>query len=153
MMTKKVTKSKSEQPKTTKPAKVIKNTVSTKQSKVTVEPKPREPSVHIAYIDPKRQESQTSSETYFGRIGQEVKSLKKEGFYGRIFVQNGVEYYYIRTYQNAPYDPLGPYSRRFIYNDTVMKQVSKDTFDFYMLYLRSNNNIYLTKAQRGKMND
>jgi hypothetical protein len=48
---------------------------------------------------------------------------------------------------------MGPYSRRGRTLDTKMKRVSKNTFDFYMTYLKTNNSIYLTKAQRGFLND
>lgn len=61
--------------------------------------------------------------------------------------------FYIRTHQAALFDPNGPYGRRERTLDTKMKQVSKNTFDFYITYLKTNNSIYLTKAQRGFLND
>lgn len=65
----------------------------------------------------------------------------------------GSETYYIRTYQNTPFDPMGPYGRRERTLDTQVKRVSKNTFDLYVTYLKTNNSIYLTKAQRGFLND
>jgi len=61
--------------------------------------------------------------------------------------------YYICTYLGAPLDPTGPYGRRERALDTKMQRVSKNTFDLYMTYLKTNNSIYLTKAQRGLTND
>jgi len=34
------------------------------------------------------------------------------------------------------------------YLDTKMRRVSKTTFDYYMIYLKTKNSIYLTRAQR-----
>lgn len=61
--------------------------------------------------------------------------------------------YYICTYQGIPLDPTGPYGRRERALDTKMKRVSKNTFDLYLTYLKTNNSIYLVKAQRGLLND
>jgi hypothetical protein len=63
------------------------------------------------------------------------------------------ETYYIRIHAGAPLDPNGPYGRRERNLDTNMKRVSKNTFDFYITYLKTNNSIYLTKANRGFLND
>lgn len=90
--------------------------------------------------------------TYFDKLGQETKNLKEKNF-AKVIVDKGRASYYIRTYQNMPYDPLGAYSRREIFEDTKMDKVSKNTFDFYLMYLKSNNSIYMTRAQRGFIND
>ena len=63
------------------------------------------------------------------------------------------ETYYIKTYQSTLFDPLGPYGRRERSLDTQVKKVSKNTFDNYLIYLKTNNSVYLTKAQRGFLND
>jgi hypothetical protein len=63
------------------------------------------------------------------------------------------ETYYIRIYQSVPFDPMGPYGRRERNLDTEMKRVSRNTFDYYVTYLKTNNSIFLTKAQRGFLND
>lgn len=90
--------------------------------------------------------------TYFDKVGQETSNLKEKNF-AKVVVDRGRASYYIRTYQNMPYDPLGAYSRREIFEDTKMDRVSKNTFDFYLMYLKSNNSIYMTRAQRGFIND
>lgn len=56
--------------------------------------------------------------------------------------------YYIRVYNNVPLDPLGPESRRDIWQRTELKSVSAKTFDYYVMYLRSKNNLYMTRTQR-----
>ena len=61
--------------------------------------------------------------------------------------------HFVRCHQNVPLDPLGPYGKRDHNLDTKMTRVSKNTFDFYVTYLKTNNSIYLTKAARGVMND
>lgn len=95
---------------------------------------------------------EVSETTYFDKVGQETNNLKEKNF-AKVVVDKGRASYYIRTYQNMPYDPLGAYSRREIFEDTKMDRVSKNTFDFYLMYLKSNNSIYMTRAQRGFIND
>jgi hypothetical protein len=90
--------------------------------------------------------------TLFDKLGVETSNEKERNF-AKVVVDADSESYYIRTYQSMPYDPLGAYSRREVYADTKMHRVSKNTFDFYIMYLKSNNSIYLTKAQRGFLND
>ena len=48
---------------------------------------------------------------------------------------------------------MGMNSNREKYLDTKLKKVSKDTFDFYMIYLQTNNSIYLTRANRRFINE
>ncbi len=91
------------------------------------------------------------NELLFTRTG-ELTNNNREKYFAKIL--NGENpLYYIRTYQGTPYDPLGSYSRREVYSDTKLHKVSKNTFDFYIMYLNTNNSIYLTKAQRGLVND
>ena len=61
--------------------------------------------------------------------------------------------FYIATYDGAPFNPSGMFSDREKYIDIKMKKVSKETFDFYMLFLKTNNSLYLTRAQRSFLND
>lgn len=93
-----------------------------------------------------------SKPVLFTRYG-DVTENDREKIFAKVLANNSTTSYYIRTYQNTPYDPLGPYSRREIFRDTKMTKVSKNTFDFYIMYLKSNNSIYLTKTQRGLLND
>ena len=92
----------------------------------------------------------------FGKNGNILEEDEKHKLphYAKI-VQNtsGKETCYIRIYQSTPFDPMGPYGRRERNLDTQIKRVSRNTFDYYMTYLKTNNSIYLTKAQRGFLND
>lgn len=94
----------------------------------------------------------------FGRAGVELsgEDQDKQPHFAKIIEnpdsKNPISYY-LRIHNGVLFDPMGPYSRRGRTLDTKMKRVSKNTFDFYMTYLKTNNSIYLTKAQRGFLND
>lgn len=60
--------------------------------------------------------------------------------------------YYVLTYNNLLYDPLGPDSNRESTIDTVLKKTNKQTFDYYMHYLKDRNRVYITRAQRSFIN-
>jgi hexokinase len=60
--------------------------------------------------------------------------------------------YFVRTHNNVPYDPNGPYSHRETYLRTELKNVSRETFENYITYLRTRNQLYMTKAQRSFIN-
>jgi|TARA_B100000085_G_scaffold284494_1_gene317742 hypothetical protein len=94
---------------------------------------------------------------FFGKTGNVLneKETHKLPHYAKLvkFNTNEKENYYIRIYQSTPFDPMGPYGRRERNLDTQMKKVSRNTFDFYVTYLKTNNSIYLTKASRGFLND
>lgn len=60
--------------------------------------------------------------------------------------------YFIRTFNNVPFDPHGPESGRQIWNRTQLKSVSKITFEYYNTYLGTRNRLYLTKANRSYIN-
>jgi hypothetical protein len=60
--------------------------------------------------------------------------------------------YLLRTYNNIPLDPMGPEARRDIWRRTELKQVSRQTFDYYIMYLRTKNSLYYTRAQRSFIN-
>jgi|TARA_B100000073_G_scaffold319433_1_gene298345 hypothetical protein len=92
----------------------------------------------------------------FGKTGNVLKEEEKHKLphYAKLIQnQEGKETHYIRIYQSTPFDPMGPYGRRERNLDTQIKRVSRNTFDMYMTYLKTNNSIYLTKAQRGFLND
>ena len=88
-----------------------------------------------------------------GNVLHDEEKHKLQHYAKLVQSAEGKETYYIRIYQSTPFDPMGPYGRRERNLDTDIKRVSKNTFDFYMTYLKTNNSIYLTKAQRGFLND
>ncbi len=94
------------------------------------------------------------SEIFFDKNGVLTEEDETPSLYGKVvYLDDKASSYHVKVFQNALYDPLGPYGRREKYLETSFKKVSKNTFDFYMMYLKTNNSIYLTKAQRGFLND
>lgn len=111
----------------------------------------------MRYVDGNYNASQTTKALLFGKSGNVLDSgeVHKLPHYAKTLenTSSGNFTYFIRIYQSVPFDPMGPYGKRERTLDTQMKRVSKNTFDFYMTYLKTNNSIYLTKAQRGFLND
>ena len=60
---------------------------------------------------------------------------------------------YVKTHDNTPFDTSGMFAHREKHIETKFKRVSKQTFDFYMLFLKTSNSLYLTRAQRSFLND
>lgn len=97
-----------------------------------------------------------STEINIDKLGNETDNAKEQIFarvlaidLGNNVVQNK---YFLRTHNNVPYDPNGPYSHRETYLKTELKTVSKQTFDYYVMYLKTKNPIYMTRAQRSFIN-
>lgn len=60
--------------------------------------------------------------------------------------------YQIMTFNNNPYDPMGIDSHRESNLRIELKSTSKQAFDYYLLYLQTKNNLYLTRSQRSYIN-
>jgi hypothetical protein len=60
--------------------------------------------------------------------------------------------YQVLTHNNKPYDPYGIDSHREKNLDLKLKNVNKDTFEYYLRYLQSKNSLYMTRAQRSFIN-
>ena len=103
--------------------------------------------------DPEQQDlyDEQECEQFFNKNG-EIKVEKKESFFAKIIEKvvgnNPSTCYYIRVHDSTLFDPTGTNSFRVKYLDTKMRRVSKTTFDYYMIYLKTKNSIYLTRAQR-----
>ena len=95
---------------------------------------------------------ETQAEICFNKYGQNLDS-SKEKVYGKVIAKNGRDYYYIRVHQSVPFDPMGTYAKREQYIESKLQQVTKNTFDFYMMYLKTKNTVYMTRARRGLTND
>jgi len=98
----------------------------------------------------------TQTVELFDKTGNIISEDKKYklSYYAKIIRQSSDKAtHYIRTHQSVPFDPNGPYGKREKFIETKIRRVSKNTFDYYMTYLKTNNSIYLTKAQRGFLND
>ncbi len=107
----------------------------------------------MKYIDNHKQNTPTeANEDNFNKNAQKIDG-PNEKTYAKIIEKQGRSSYYIRVHQSVPLDPMGAYGKRDKFVETKMKPVSKSTFDFYMLYLKTKNSIYMTKARRGFTND
>lgn len=60
--------------------------------------------------------------------------------------------FYLNTINGLIYDPLGTDSNKKKNMNCLLKPVSQQTFDYYMMYLGSNNSLYLTRSQRSMIN-
>ena len=106
----------------------------------------------MKYVDDSHIDKTETLEILFNKDGQ-ISTEKKENKYAKMVGTGRKDSYFIRTHLNVPYDPLGPYGHRENYIETNLKKVSKNTFDFYVMYLKTNNSLYLTRASRGFLND
>lgn len=92
-----------------------------------------------------------SYEQTFNKNGED-QTEQKESFFAKIVGKSvgnkPSTCYYIRVHDSTLFDPTGTNSFRVKYLDTKMRKVSKTAFDYYMIYLKTKNSIYLTKAQR-----
>ena len=92
---------------------------------------------------------------FFDRTGSPVINIKERTYAKRV-EKGGSRAHYIQTFDNTPYDPNNSmYSHRegHINFELKYKKVSKETFDFYMLFLKTKNSLYFTRAQRSFLND
>lgn len=95
-------------------------------------------------------------ETVFNKSGTNISNGGERAFAKALTIDMGKGKdqvkYFICTHNNAPYDPNGPDSHREIWLHTELKSVSQQTFDFYVLYLKTKNSLYMTKTQRSFIN-
>jgi hypothetical protein len=98
------------------------------------------------------EEIKVNKEVDFNKNGTQVSSTKEKVF-AKIVESEKNNNYLIKTYNNEIYDPMGLNSNRERFLQTKLKRVSKDTFDFYLIYLQTNNSIYLTRANRRFINE
>lgn len=90
--------------------------------------------------------------TCFNKIGKPVVN-PKENVYAKILNSKQGQTYYVQTYQNKILDPSMFVFNREKFAETSYKKVNKETFDFYLIYLQTNNSIYLTRANRSFLNE
>lgn len=107
----------------------------------------------MKYIDDHGQMPKaTSSEKLYDKRGNPVISAR-ELVFAKENVSSSQTKYSIKIHKNVPYDPWGMYAHRENYLETKFKAVSKSTFDYYMMYLKTRNAIYMTRSQRSFIND
>jgi hypothetical protein len=109
----------------------------------------------MKYINEEKEpfeELSVKKETDFNKNGT-VASIKEKVCAKLVLGPKDKIHYFINTYQNQPFDPMGSSVSRQNYLETKLKRVSKDTFDFYLIYLQTKNSIYLTRTNRRFINE
>lgn len=100
-------------------------------------------------------ESKKREESY-NRLGELVENSKEKVFarFTQIETNNEPEQkrYYVASFNNIPYDPYGTDSHRESHLRIKLSNVSKQTFEYYTLYLKTRNMVYMTRAQRSFIN-
>ena len=98
----------------------------------------------------------TSEEVVYGSTGNILSNIDDKIFAKMLTVDLGKKDYqrqfFVRTYNNLPFDPMGPEARRDIWIRTELKKVNESTFNFYLTYLQTKNSIYMTRTQRSYIN-
>lgn len=99
--------------------------------------------------------SKEKIEQSYNKLGNFVTNAKEKTFARYLETDvNGAKQikYLIATYNNIPYDPNGIDSHRESSLDIKLKSVSKQVFEYYTLYLKTKNSLYMTRAQRSYIN-
>ena len=91
-------------------------------------------------------------EECFDRLGNPTLT-DRETVYAKRRIVNETEAYLVATHQDIPFNPRGTPASIEDYVNIRLKKTSQETFNFYMLFLKTNNSLYLTKAQRRFLND
>ena len=107
----------------------------------------------MKFIETNKQISNETEEYLFDKKGTPVLSKKEVVFAKVLKKENKDDRHFILTHESAPHDPWGMYKNRERHLSMSMKTVSKETFDFYMLFLKTRNSLYMTRAQRSFLND
>jgi hypothetical protein len=96
------------------------------------------------------------SELSINKIGRQVTDESERVFAKMITADIGdgriQMKYVILAFNNQPYDPYGADSHRESNLRLEYKTVSKQTYDYYVSYLKSKNSLYMTRAQRSFIN-
>lgn len=96
-----------------------------------------------------------TSEVSYDKNGKETENTSQKVFAKLLSTNdNGINKisYFIATYNNAPYNTFGPESHRENTLNIALKKVSKNTFDYYIKFLQTNNSLYITRANRSFLN-
>jgi hypothetical protein len=90
----------------------------------------------------------------YNKIGKIIRSNEKVfAKFLEIDVNNSIQSkFFIATHNNVPYDPNGIDSHRESDINIQLKSVSKEVFNYYILYLQTKNSLYMTRTQRSYIN-
>lgn len=90
-------------------------------------------------------------EIYTNKIGRPI-SKDEERVFAKVVTSKNQSKYAILVHNNQPYDPYGVDSHREPNLDLQLKQVSQETYNNYISYLRTKNSLYMTRSQRSFIN-
>tara|TARA_B100000073_G_scaffold339211_1_gene337336 strand:+ start:286 stop:636 length:351 start_codon:yes stop_codon:yes gene_type:complete len=99
-----------------------------------------------------------SEETSFlDRKGEEFDGESSQPFAKKVSVQksdglHAKSTYYVLTSNNTLYDPKGVDSHREKSLRLVLKKTDSKTYNSYVMYLKTNNNLHLSRAGRSYIN-
>jgi hypothetical protein len=97
-----------------------------------------------------------SEESIYDITGNIAQSNEEKVFAKMVTINLGKKdfqrQFFVRAYNNLPFDPMGPDARRDIWRRTELKKVNESTFNFYLTYLQTKNSIYMTRTQRSFIN-
>lgn len=95
-----------------------------------------------------------TSEVLYNKLGKITQSNEK--IFAKLLeidLNNAVQSkYFIATHNNVPYDPNGIDSHRESDINIQLKSVSREVFNYYVLYLQTKNSLYMTRTQRSYIN-
>lgn len=111
----------------------------------------------MKFIDSHDQKiSKQSTETLYNQKGEITINKDDKIFSKSLNIELGggktQNKYFIRVFNNQPFDPFGPEARRDIWNRTDLKQVKELTFENYNNYLSTRSRLFLTKTNRSYIN-
>lgn len=112
----------------------------------------------MKYIDDKEKLASAVAvveSTFYDKAGKETKidersvckTVKTTGVNERAETK-----YYVNTLNGILYDPYGVDSNKKTSMMFKAKEVNSKTFEYYLMYLRNRNNLYMTRAQRSFIN-
>lgn len=90
-------------------------------------------------------------EICMNKLGRPINDGEEKVFTKSISSKNQTKYA-ILILNNQPYDPYGVDSHRESKLNLELKQVSLETYNYYVSYLRTKNSLYMTRAQRSFIN-
>lgn len=91
-------------------------------------------------------------EISINKLGRPIDKDSERVFAKVITTNETQAKYAILILNNQPYDPYGVDSHRESNLALTLKQVSQQTYNHYISYLRTKNQLYMTRAQRSFIN-
>lgn len=91
-------------------------------------------------------------EISINKLGRPIDKDSERVFAKIVTVGESQAKYAILIFNNQPYDPYGVDSHREANLTLNLKQVSQQTYNHYVSYLRTKNQLYMTRAQRSFIN-